>query len=494
MRRILPLALSFVLSLPLFAETGFTIHSYPSPNIIHLVPVDLNRDGYPDLVTYGDTVDVYLNDGHGGLLPRKYLTTATFLAIADFNNDGLPDIGTCHRNLTDSNSTVSIYLNQGGGTFSYASSVPLAGKCTSMTAGDVNGDGNPDIVMTWYAGSNTAITTFFGSGSGAISRTVTQSNLPLPAKNFPSQTCFLDWGTGGDFQQADRVDMVLIGRCSGGAGTVYYGTSDKAGHYSVNEITESDRSVTNLPYTADVNGDGRLDVVLGDRDSQTGNLEFLINNGGGNFTRTQVFSVNTYAGGYLSEVFPGGAADFDHDGKWEAVVGFTQAPDCCKPPTPGIAILKPDSSGNYVESQRWTPTAEPDVVVTADFNQDGKPDIATFQVNNNTGLTSIVLYLNTGAPACAAPASPGVHLCSPVSGSTYNSPVKVQASGKASNASVLRYELWIDGKKVGNFAPATVNAMDASVPMSSGTHRVVVVEDDSVGGHLASPAAYIHVN
>ncbi|HEY3927372.1 MAG TPA: VCBS repeat-containing protein, partial [Candidatus Koribacter sp.] len=337
-------------------------------------------------------------------------------------------------------------------------------------------------------------TTFFGSGSGTISSSVTQSNIPLPAKNFPSQTCWLDRGAGGDFEQADRVDMVMIGRCSAGAGTIYYGTSDKAGHYSVKEITESDRSVNHLPYTADVNGDGRLDVVLGAEDSTTGNMEFLINNGGGSFTLKQVFSVNTYAGGYLSEVFPGGAADFDQDGKWEAVVGFTQAPDCCKPPTPGIALLKPDASGNYVESQRWTAAAEPDAVVTADFNQDGKPDIATFQVNYNTGFTAIILYLNTGAPACAPPASPGVHLCSPLSDSTYNSPVKVEASGKAANGSVLRYGLWIDGKKYGDFAPATVDTMKASVPMSSGTHRVVVVEDDSVGGHLASPAVYIQVN
>jgi hypothetical protein len=68
--------------------------------------------------------------------------------------------------------------------------------------------------------------------------------------------------------------------------------------------------------------------------------------------------------------------------------------------------------------------------------------------------------------------------------------VKVSATGKAASGSVVRLELWIDGKKYKNYYAST---MSDSVPMTTGSHRVVVVEADSTGGHISSSPANITV-
>ena len=494
----------FSLAVPAVAQSGFQAHTYSAPVVQHVKAVDFNRDGYPDLLTSGGPVDVYLNDGHGGLLSRKYVGVfAAYADVADFNNDGLPDIATCHINSDGTGSTIGIYLNRGSGSFSLASSAPLSSMCTSLTTGDVDHDGKMDVVTTSYTYASatsaytTSITTFFGSGTGTLPRTVSQSDPAVNAQDASIYACHLNSASGGDFDQAGRVDLVLIGACSSdtsNAGTIYYGTSDGAGHYSLKEITEGLYGYDYFPpYTADVNGDGKPDVVIvdyssGPHASWDNNLEFLINKGAGSFALTRVYNQNSYAADYLSAVFSGAAADFNGDGIYDAVAGFTHSPDCCTPDTPGFALLNGTGNNNYAQSQSWTAAAYPYSIATADFNKDGKPDFAAIEINSSANSASLVLYLNTMTSGCSVPSSAGVHVCSPLNGGTYSSPVKVSATGKAASGSVVRLELWIDGKKYSNYPGSTMNA---SVSMSAGSHRVVVVEADSNGGHIASSAIYI---
>jgi hypothetical protein len=504
-RLVLALALSF--ACPLVAQSGFQAHTYSAPVVQHLKAADFNRDGYPDLLTYGGPVDVYLNDGHGGMLARKYVGVfAASADMADFNGDGLPDVATCHINSGNTMSTVGIYLNRGGGSFALAGSAPLTGLCTSLTAGNVDGDGKPDIVTTSYTTDSSSnihgrITTFFGSGSGTISRTVTQTGINVAAQKDPTNiySCYLRSATGGDFQKAGRVDLVLIGACASGAtnaGTIFYGTSDKAGHYTLKEVTEDERGFDYFPpSTEDVNGDGRPDVVLidyqqGPHASWDNNLDFLINNGSGSFTLKKVFNESSYAADYLSAVFAGAAADFDRDGFWDAIVGYTQAPDCCNPDTPGIGLLRGIGNDNYLFDRSWDAPAYPYGIATADFNKDGKTDFATVEVNSSANTGSLILYINALPAGCTVPSSPGVHVCAPTDGGTYASPVKVNAAAKAANGHVVRMEIWIDRKGYGIYNAATLTD---SITMTPGQHRIVIVEDDSTGGHIASTPVYITV-
>ncbi|HWS16505.1 MAG TPA: VCBS repeat-containing protein, partial [Candidatus Elarobacter sp.] len=107
-----------------------SVHS--SPNIpTDIFAADLNGDGKPDLITTqagSNAISVFLNDGNGNFPAgpsATYLTagSTTSVVTGDFNEDGRQDIasGNCGNNpdppQTPTPSSVSVFFNQGGGTF-----------------------------------------------------------------------------------------------------------------------------------------------------------------------------------------------------------------------------------------------------------------------------------------------------------------------------------------------------------------------------------------
>ncbi|HEU5402742.1 MAG TPA: FG-GAP-like repeat-containing protein [Terriglobales bacterium] len=496
------LTLSFVLVCSTFAQTGFKLQTYSAPNDRHLIARDLTRDGAPDLVIFGGTgLYVRVNSGHGSFGSAQSVagTYADFAAIADFNNDGLPDIFSCKNNSTGG-TRVRIFLNRGGGSFQQSQSISIQKTCVNVVTGDVNGDGKPDVVF----GSSTddTLTTYFGSGTGTVGGAVVQHVNIAAQQNSYITGCGLGAIVGADFKANGKLDLILFGDCSDdptNAGTLFYAQSDGAGHYSTSEITEDNRSFNySLPYVADVNGDGKPDVILvdyliGPHGTFDNNLDFLVNSGNGSFTLKKLFNENLYSASYLSAVFSGAAADFNGDHVYDAAVGFTESPDsCCTPDTPGIAILNGNSTGTYSESQRWKIGGYPYGTVAADFNGDGRPDLAVITHNDSSGANALLVYLNQPASStCTVPSTAGVHVCSPVAGDTYASPVTVLATGKASSGSVAHMELWIDGKKVGQYSGSQINT---TVSLAAGQHRLVVVEVESSGSYIKSSAIYFNVS
>jgi hypothetical protein len=165
----------------------FDVHSNPHPHAV--VVADFNGDGKPDVATdsWGNNqIELLLGDGKGGIAtPGRYFATGhrpyERLRTADFNRDGSPDIVT--TNLEDD--TVSILLGDGKGGFLNApgSPFPAGGKPWQVAIDDLNGDGNPDLVVIPYqrdiAGpSQDAVTVLLGDGKGSF-RPMPGSPLPL---------------------------------------------------------------------------------------------------------------------------------------------------------------------------------------------------------------------------------------------------------------------------------------------------------------------------
>ena len=68
------------------------------------------------------------------------------MAIGDLNGDGRPDLA--GSTLTDPCSAVAVLLNQGSGVFGAPSYVPATiFNPSSVTLGDLNGDGKLDLVV-----------------------------------------------------------------------------------------------------------------------------------------------------------------------------------------------------------------------------------------------------------------------------------------------------------------------------------------------------------
>ena len=80
--------------------------------------------------------------------------------------------------------------------------------------------------------------------------------------------------------------------------------------------------------------------------------------------------------------------------------------------------------------------------------------------------------------SCSAPASAGVHICSPASGASVSSPVQVEATAKVTGT-IVSTQLWVDGVK--NFNAPGSTTLTTSVGLAAGTHRFTVIAVNTSG-------------
>jgi FG-GAP-like repeat len=144
---------------------------------------DFNKDGFPDIVTTNlddDTVSIMLGDGKGGLReapgsPFPAGAKPWQVAIDDFNGDGKPDLAIIpyERDVTDARRVAATILlgdGKGGFTAMRTPSLSLDG-ChgpQSIAAGDINGDGYRDVVVSCAQSKNLAI--FLGHAGNTFTR------------------------------------------------------------------------------------------------------------------------------------------------------------------------------------------------------------------------------------------------------------------------------------------------------------------------------------
>jgi outer membrane protein assembly factor BamB len=119
------------------------------------------------------------------------------------------------------------------------------------------------------------------------------------------------------------------------------------------------------------------------------------------------------------------------------------------------------------------------------------PTVVNGHVYVGLGNNVVGMGLKSGGTSCAPPSSPGVHVCAPVQGGSYTSPVSVLAAGKPASGTLNHMELWIDGTKINNYFSSLINT---SVPLSVGSHALTVVEDDSTGAFIKSSVINITVH
>lgn len=119
----------------------------------------------------------------------------------------------------------------------------------------------------------------------------------------------------------------------------------------------------------------------------------------------------------------------------------------------------------------------------------GKHTAAIVEVNNSGAyLKSSPSSFTVSSNTCNPPTSAGVVLCSPAASATYSSKLQVVGAGTLSNAPVNHLELWIDGKKMGNYPGNTINT---TVNSSTGSHSATLVVVDAKGNYVkGSPVKY----
>ena len=164
---------------------------------------DLNEDGYPDLIVANacqtlnengncegnaGAIGVLLGNGNGTYEPVTVYNSGGYsgvsFAVGDINRDGYPDIVVANGCQTSSDcgavhstGSVNILLGNGNGTFTSTAIYSSGGfEANSISIGDLNGDGIPDLAVSnlcetgiCFNGPNTGeVSTFMGFGNGTF--------------------------------------------------------------------------------------------------------------------------------------------------------------------------------------------------------------------------------------------------------------------------------------------------------------------------------------
>ena len=208
--------------------------------------------------------------------------------------------------------TVSVLMNEGNGTFAPKVTYNDIGTGqTSMAIADLNGDGLPDIITSDYYG-----------------------------------------GVEG------HDVSVMINEGNGTFGTpTFYGTS--SGPFGV--------------AVADLNGDGKPDIVTSNWD--TGTISVLVGNGNGTFQPSVTVATAGDEAGSVA------IADLNHDGKPDLVVG-NYADDT-------VSVLLGNGDGTFKPQVIYAAGYDPSGVSLADLNGDGNEDIIV--ANQNDGTASVLM-------------------------------------------------------------------------------------------------------
>jgi hypothetical protein len=256
------------------------------------------------------------------------------VAIADFDADGYDDLA-----VGSDGSTVSILLNDGTGALGAPRTYATTTTSPVLAAGDFDGDNNLDIVAVRFANyGSTTMELLLGDGTGAF----------RPGLSF--DVCNTLAIVAVDYEGDGKLDVALGGTCGV---TLLHGNGN--GGFAP-AISYHSALVLSLE-TADVNVDGRPDLL---GLTAGGGVEVWLNDGAGGLRD----SMRVQTG--LARGFDVG--DLNGDGAPDLVFAYERF---------SVETMLGDGAGGFTTSTTLQVALSPDRVRVADFNRDGRLDVAT---------------------------------------------------------------------------------------------------------------------
>ena len=315
------------------------------------------------------------------------------VAVGDLDGDGFPDLA------FGNNGRNSVYFNNGAGvvTFTAGPNIPsdqIAGNTRSVAIADFNGDGYLDVAFAEFGGGQ-ASRIHFNNGNGA------NSNQVFDIDNFVdlgNPVLKGDSLATGDVDGDGDIDVVL--GIDGGYVKLF--TNDGFGNFAdAVDIADTDPATgfhARSVLLGDLDGDGDLDLVAAREEDAT---RIYLNNGAGSFGTPQ----SAGGGGVFNSLpAPDSASlgDVDGDGRLDLIVGN----DGSGSVLPGNANANYLflNSGNSADvfpllSFSFADMVNTNAIITLDVDRDGDLDIVTADFVSGNGVNTQGpnhLYLNTG--------------------------------------------------------------------------------------------------
>ncbi|MBI2770815.1 MAG: VCBS repeat-containing protein [Burkholderiales bacterium] len=392
---------------------------------------DFNGDGKIDFLinrTVGDgavatTLRLMMGQGNGqwvdqtdvmfnGAVPT--VNFAPRVAVADLNGDGrsdvyIPDYG--NHAASGAGGYDQVWLSTPSGRLTATVSSTLGPRAHGVTTGDVDRDGDVDVIVNNIGGTLTTVASdLFLVNNGAGVFTDTQSLLPPGLRTGATGRLSHTWSLLADLTGDGAPDLVLgtWDAAASSSGRLGYSPpsqlliNDGRGSFAASTILQLGQSPISPEVVVDIdavdlNGDGLNDLVLsvtrgGDGSTGsyygTGYLQFLINRGGGTFTDETAArysqQVANATGPWWKFVR---VVDFNRDGSPDLLLsasggGAYDANQAGK-------LLLNDGTGRFSQAFVLPTTGgiQPDSITWADVDSDGDADLVYLQWTSQTTMS-----------------------------------------------------------------------------------------------------------
>jgi hypothetical protein len=424
------------------AGGGFAHHAdYPTreaPASVDLL--DVTGDGKLDAIVpcwAARCVAIFPGKGNGAFLPRRDVKAGLHpyrIALADFDRDGITDLAVVNsgtgpkpkkpeglaalvvEEVADS-SSVTFHRGLKGGTFAKPQAITVGEYPNSTVAADLNGDGAPDLITSARGSQTLAI--LWGGPKGL------QPGPEVKLGYAPTDLASADLNGDG---LADVVASVTESEPPKEKNGYVVQLGGKGNLPAPVEVLPEDFAPGRIEL-ADVNGDGRADMVA----LYEGGLASLLGNGDGTFQSPVHMRIQT--GSALA------LANLNGDASADVICSNTRGRS--------LALLAGAGDGRFGTPAEVAMGMAPTSVVAADLNADGNPDLIA--ANGATNTISVALGTGKGAFAERRPieVGEGASTIRPadVDGDGKLDLVVMKVRGKASEISLLR------GRGDGTFEP-----------------------------------------
>jgi hypothetical protein len=257
---------------------------------------DFNQDGIPDLaVLTANGLDIYLGDGHGGFLPPVSYPAGSDpggLTVADLNHDG-------HLDLLVGNpfGDLLVLLGQGNGTFQ---PYRKADQSIALAVADLTGNGSKDIIYADQARDRVVVA--YGTNRSAVVGDQSSGILAPQAVQL------------ADLNGDGIPDLIVANSGSNnvliypGLGNGQFGPAVNGGHGYFVGTNPVGITVANLTGGTLPGGAPRLDLVVANKGSN--DVSILLNQGDFRFTSGPrlkpggIGPVSTVVGNFTGNAYP----------------------------------------------------------------------------------------------------------------------------------------------------------------------------------------------